>query len=76
MKIALLCGLFVVLAIGSVSRAQEGTGFYTFSISASSTDPQVNSTPTPEAGLQFLYLWSVDACNQQAPTPGWSAAVR
>jgi hypothetical protein len=59
--------------LGPFPTHAEG-GYYTFSVSTSSVDPFVNNPPNPGAGLQFLYLWSLDACNPTDDDPGWSAA--
>jgi len=69
-KLQTIAVLVALLALPTAAFAQNG--YYTWTISASNSDPFVNNPPNPGSSLQTLYLHYVQGCFTSPP--GMSAA--
>jgi hypothetical protein len=67
----ILAAILALVAVPAASLAGLGTGYYEWSLSASSTDPTVHTMPDV-AGVATIYLWFT-GCNPD-PAGGISAA--
>lgn len=56
--------------------ARNQTGHYTWSVSASETDPFVNTGPVPNDDFLFFYLWFVEGCHPSPPGGMYSAEFK